>query len=71
MNARIERVMNSENLGAKIMGNGGLDQKIWALIVLKGKMVISGHSGEFLESLEWLESPGAKNRGSYEVWNFF
>jgi hypothetical protein len=29
MNARIERVMNSENLGARIMWNGALDQKIW------------------------------------------
>jgi hypothetical protein len=28
MNARIERAMNSENLGARIMGNGALDQKI-------------------------------------------
>jgi hypothetical protein len=31
MNARIERAMNSENLGARIMGNGALDQKILAL----------------------------------------
>jgi hypothetical protein len=31
MNARIERAMNSENLGARIVWNKVLDQKIWAL----------------------------------------
>jgi hypothetical protein len=31
MNARIERAMNSENLGARIIENRALDQKIWAL----------------------------------------
>jgi hypothetical protein len=31
---------------------------------LKGKMVILGDSGEFLESLEWLEGVGTKDRGS-------
>jgi hypothetical protein len=31
MNARIERAMNSENLGARIVRNRVLDQKIWAL----------------------------------------
>jgi hypothetical protein len=40
MNAIIERAVNSENLGARITENGALDQKIWALEVLKGKMVI-------------------------------
>jgi hypothetical protein len=40
MNAIIERSVNSENLGARITENGALDQKIWALEVLKGKMVI-------------------------------
>jgi hypothetical protein len=29
MNARIERATNYENLGARIMENGALDQKIW------------------------------------------
>jgi hypothetical protein len=29
MNARIERVMNSENLGTRIIENGALDQKMW------------------------------------------
>jgi hypothetical protein len=28
MNARMERAMNSENLGARITENGALDQKI-------------------------------------------
>jgi hypothetical protein len=39
MNARIERVMNSENLGARIMKNEALDHKI--LEACKGKMVFS------------------------------
>jgi hypothetical protein len=39
MNARIERAMNSESLGARIMGNGPLDQKIWALEDFRGKIV--------------------------------
>jgi hypothetical protein len=29
MNARIERAMNFENLGTRIMENKALDQKIW------------------------------------------
>jgi hypothetical protein len=39
--------------------------------ILKGKMVISRDSGEFLESLEWLEGLGAKDQGSCKVWGFF
>jgi hypothetical protein len=49
MNARIERAMNSENLGARTMQNGALDQKISGLEALKGKMVILGDSREFPE----------------------
>jgi hypothetical protein len=41
MNARIEKLMKSENLGPRIMRNGTLDQKIWALEVFKGKTVFS------------------------------
>jgi hypothetical protein len=41
MNARIERVMNSENLGARIMENGALDQKMW-LWKLSGAKQSSG-----------------------------
>jgi hypothetical protein len=37
MNARIERAMNSVNLGARIMGNRVLDRNIWALEAFKGK----------------------------------
>jgi hypothetical protein len=37
MNARIERAVNSENLGARITENGALDQKIWALEAFRGK----------------------------------
>jgi hypothetical protein len=66
MNARIERVVNSKNLVARIMLNEALDQKIRALEALKGKMINSGNSGEFLESLEWLEGFGTKDRGSCE-----
>jgi hypothetical protein len=66
MNARIERVVNSKNLVARIMLNKALDQKIRALEALKGKMINSGSSGEFLESLEWLEGLGTKDRGSCE-----
>jgi hypothetical protein len=39
MNARIERVMDSENLGARITENGALGQKIWALEAFRGKTV--------------------------------
>jgi hypothetical protein len=42
MNARMERVMNSKNLGTRIRGNGALDREIWALEVFRGKLVISG-----------------------------
>jgi hypothetical protein len=34
MNARMERVMNYENLGTRIMENGALDQKVWLFEVL-------------------------------------
>jgi hypothetical protein len=39
MNARIERAMDSENLGVRIMRNGALDQKIWALEAFGGKTI--------------------------------
>jgi hypothetical protein len=42
MNARMERAMNFENLGARITENGVLDRKIWALEAFKGKMVFLG-----------------------------
>jgi hypothetical protein len=71
MNERIQKAMNSENLGARIMGNGVLDQKIWALKALKGKMVFSGDSKGICGILKWLESFGAKDRGSCKVWGFF
>jgi hypothetical protein len=43
------------------MENGAMYRKIWALEPFKGKMVISGYSKGFLESLEWLEGLGAKD----------
>jgi hypothetical protein len=71
MNAIIERVVNSENLGARITENGALDQKMWAIEAFRGKMVFSvvfwGNSGIF----EWLEGLGAKDRNPSEVWEFF
>jgi hypothetical protein len=40
MNARMERAMNSKNLGTRIMESVALDQKIWALEVIRGKTII-------------------------------
>jgi hypothetical protein len=37
MNAGMERVMNYENLGARIMGNKALDQEIWVLEAFLGQ----------------------------------
>jgi hypothetical protein len=78
MNARIERAMNSENLGARIMRNGALDQKIWVLEACKGKMVFSGGFGATLKFLEWLEGLDAidrvlRNLGISRgfLWNFW
>jgi hypothetical protein len=68
MNARIERPMNSENLGARIMQNGALDQDIWALEAFRGKIVFLGGSGAILDCLEWLKGLDAKDRGCCEVW---
>jgi hypothetical protein len=52
MNARIERVMNSRNLGARIMENRALDKMIWAFEAFNGKTVFSRGSGQILEFLE-------------------
>jgi hypothetical protein len=40
--------MNSENLGTRIMENGALDQKIWALKAFRGKTVFLGCSRGYL-----------------------
>jgi hypothetical protein len=71
MNARIERVVNSENLSARIVENGGWNQKIWALEAFRGKMVFFGGSGAILDFLEWFEGLGTKYRGSCKVWRYF
>jgi hypothetical protein len=55
MNARIERAMNFENLGARIMENRALDRKIWAFEAFNGKTVFSRGSRQILEFLEWME----------------
>jgi hypothetical protein len=71
MNARIG-VLNSENLGTKIMENRGLDQKIWALEAFRGKMVFLGGLEEFLKFLKWLEGLWRKkNRALAEFGDFW
>jgi hypothetical protein len=40
---------NSENLGARNTENGALDQKIWALEALRGKIVFVGVFWFFLK----------------------
>jgi hypothetical protein len=67
MNAGMERATNSENLGAKIMENGALDQNIWALEAFRGKTVFLGGSRMVLELLEWLVGLGANNRSPCEI----
>jgi hypothetical protein len=66
MNARIERAMNSENLGARITENEALDQSIWTLEAFKGKIVFSGGSEEFQEI--WVT--GTKDRALAEFGKF-
>jgi hypothetical protein len=51
MNARIKRAVNFENLGARIMRNEALDQKIWALEGFWGQTVFLGVSGVILKFL--------------------
>jgi hypothetical protein len=70
MNARPERVMNSENLGARITCNEALDQKIRALEACRGKIVFSRGSGVVLEFLEWLEGLWHKRQGFCRIWDF-
>jgi hypothetical protein len=70
MNARIEEAMNSENFSARITENRALDQKIWALEALWGKIVFSGGAKEFLEFLKWLEGLWRKRQGSCRIWEF-
>jgi hypothetical protein len=67
MNARIERVMNSENLGVRTTENRALDHKIRALEACRGKIVFSRGSGVILGFLEWLEGFGGKDMGSWSV----
>jgi hypothetical protein len=62
MNVGKEGMLNCENLGARIMGNRALDQKIWGLEAFRGKTLFLGGSGPILEFLECLESLGAKDR---------
>jgi hypothetical protein len=42
-------MMNSKNLGVKIMENGALDRNIWGLEALKGKIVFHEVLGVFVE----------------------
>jgi hypothetical protein len=63
MNAWIERMMNSENLGVKNVETGALDGKIWSLEAFNGKTVLLGDSRGYLWNFDWLESFGAKEQG--------
>jgi hypothetical protein len=62
--------MNSVNVGARIMRNGDLDQKIWAMEAFRGKMVFLGGPRVILEFLEWLEGLGAKDRAPANFGDF-
>jgi hypothetical protein len=70
MDARIETLMNSKNLGTRIMENRAWNQKIWPLVAFRGKTVFSGGSGVILDFLECLEGLDAKDRGSCKIWGF-
>jgi hypothetical protein len=48
----IGRVMNSKNLGTRIVENIALDKKIWALEALGAKWSIQEVMGGYLEFLE-------------------
>jgi hypothetical protein len=54
-------VMNSENFDVRIMWNGALDKKIWALEACRGKTVFSGGSGVVLEFLSGWRVFGTKD----------
>jgi hypothetical protein len=71
MKASIERVMNSKNLGARIMENGAWNQKIWALEAFRGKTIFLVGSRPILEFLEWLEGLGAKDGGLLRISGIF
>jgi hypothetical protein len=71
MNVRIERVMNYENLDAKIVENVALVQKIWVLNAFKGKMVILGGSGQFWNFWSGWRALVHKDKSSCVIWGFF
>jgi hypothetical protein len=71
MNAGIERMMNSENLGTRITENRTLDRKIWALEALKSKIVFLGGSGGICGILSGRKALTRKNGGSCGVWKIF
>jgi hypothetical protein len=64
MNEGIERAMNSENLGTRIMQNRALDQKISDLESCRGKMVCLGGSGAILKKNGVVGGSWRKRRGS-------
>jgi hypothetical protein len=71
MNARIERAMNSEDLGTRIAENGASNQKICALEAFRGKTAFLEGAGVILEFLERLEGLDAKDKHCCEIWGFF
>jgi hypothetical protein len=52
MNARIKRLSDSENFGARITRNGVAVEKIWAFEVQGGKWSFQEVPGAYLEFLE-------------------
>jgi hypothetical protein len=67
---QIERAMNSENLGSRI-----IKTELW--IKKYGSGSFQGQNGLFkrfwqiLKFLKWLEGFGTKDRGSCEIWEIF
>jgi hypothetical protein len=71
MNAQLERMIKSENLGARITEKGALDRKIWALKALKGRTVIFEGSGGICGIFSGWRAFARKNRGSCGIFEFF
>jgi hypothetical protein len=63
MNALIERMMISENLGTRSAENRTLDRKIWALQAFKGKTYPSEGSRGICGIFNGCEALARKNRG--------
>jgi hypothetical protein len=71
MNARMERAINSENLGTRNAGNRALDQKIWALEVLGPKQSFEEVLGHFGNVRSGWRALVQKDRDLCEIWGIF